>query len=148
MIQRKQTLFLLQSLFFNIALFFIPNKYFITDLLNKQALYLIPVVNSSIGHYVAITINCLMIILTLIVIFLFKKQSFQLTLSKILSFFWILLLLMILFCPFLNKETNDIKITTNYFSIFICFAGLLTTIFACKLIKRDIELLKSSERIR
>jgi hypothetical protein len=69
MIQRKQTLFLLQSLFFNIALFFIPNKYFITDLLNKQALYLIPVVNSSIGHYVAITINCLMIILTLIVIF-------------------------------------------------------------------------------
>jgi hypothetical protein len=148
MIQRKQTLFLLQSLFFNIALFFIPNKYFITDLLNKQALYLIPVVNSSIGHYVAITINCLMIILTLIVIFLFKKQSFQLTLSKILSFFWILLLLMILFCPFLNKETNDIKITTNYFSIFICFAGLLTNIFACKLIKRDIELLKSSERIR
>jgi len=148
MIQRKQTLFLLQSLFFNIALFFIPNKYFITDLLNKQALYLIPVVNSSIGHYVAIIINCLMIILTLIVIFLFKKQSFQLTLSKILSFFWILLLLMILFCPFLNKETNDIKITTNYFSIFICFASFLTIIFACKLIKRDIELLKSSERIR
>ncbi len=148
MIQRKQTLFLLQSLFFNIALFFIPNKYFITDLLNKQALYLIPVVNSSIGHYVAITINCLMIILTLIVIFLFKKQSFQLTLSKILSFFWILLFLMILFCPFLNKEMNSIKNTTNYFSVFICFAGLLTTIFACKLIKRDIELLKSSERIR
>jgi hypothetical protein len=148
MIQRKQTLFLLQSLFFNIALFFIPNKYFITDLLNKQALYLIPVVNSSIGHYAAIIINCLMIILTLIVIFLFKKQSFQLTLSKILSFFWILLFLMILFCPFLNKETNDIKITTNYFSVFICFASFLTIIFACKLIKRDIELLKSSERIR
>ena len=148
MIQRKQTLFLLQSLFFNIALFFIPNKYFYTDLLKKNILYLIPIVNSSIGHYVAIIINCLMIILTLIVIFLFKKQSFQLTLSKILSFFWILLLLMILFCPFLNKETNDIKITTNYFSIFICFASFLTNIFACKLIKRDIELLKSSERIR
>jgi len=148
MIQRKQTLFLLQSLFFNIALFFIPNKYFYTDLLKKNVLYLIPIVNSSIGHYVAIIINCLMIILTLIVIFLFKKQSFQLTLSKILSFFWILLLLMILFCPFLNKETNDIKITTNYFSIFICFASFLTIIFACKLIKRDIELLKSSERIR
>jgi len=148
MIQRKQTLFLLQSLFFNIALFFIPNKYIFTDLLNKNVLYLLPVVNSSIGHYVAIIINCLMIILTLIVIFLFKKQSFQLTLSKILSFFWILLFLMILFCPFLNKEMNFIKITTNYFSVFICFAGILTTIFACKLIKRDIELLKSSERIR
>ena len=148
MIQRKQTLFLLQSLFFNIALFFIPNKYFYTDLLKKNVLYLIPIVNSSIGHYVAIIINCLMIILTLIVIFLFKKQSFQLTLSKILSFFWILLLLMILFCPFLNKETNDIKITINYFSIFICFASFLTIIFACKLIKKDIELLKSSERIR
>ncbi len=148
MIQRKQTLFLLQSLFFNIALFFIPNKYIFTDLLNKNVLYLLPFVNSSIGHYVAIIINCLMIILTLIVIFLFKKQSFQLTLSKILSFFWILLFLMILFCPFLNKEMNFIKITTNYFSVFICFAGLLTIIFASKFIKRDIELLKSSERIR
>jgi hypothetical protein len=148
MIQRKQTLFLLQSLFFNIALFFIPNKYIFTDLLNKNVLYLIPFVNSSIGHHVAIIINCLMIILTLIVIFLFKKQSFQLTLSKILSFFWILLFLMILFCPFLNKEMNSIKITTNYFIVFICFAGLLTIIFAYKLIKRDIELLKSSERIR
>ncbi len=148
MIQRKQTLFLLQSLFFNIALFFIPNKYIFTDLPNKNVLYLTPFVNSSIGHYAAITINCLIIILTLIVIFLFKKQSFQLTLSKILSFFWILLFLMILFCPFLNKETNDIKITTNYFSVFICFASFLTIIFACKLIKSDIELLKSSERIR
>jgi hypothetical protein len=148
MIQRKQTLFLLQSLFFNIALFFIPNKYIFTDLFNKNALYLIPFVNSSIEHYVAIIINFLMIILVLIVIFLYKKQSFQLTLSKILSFFWIILILMILFCPFTNKETNSIAVTTNYFSIFICFAGLLTIIFACKLIKRDIELLKSSERIR
>ena len=148
MIQRKQTLFLLQSLFFNIALFFIPNKYIFTGLSNKNALYLIPVVNSSIGHYAAIIINCLIVILTLIVIFLFKKQSLQLKLGKILSFFWIILFLMILFCPFLNKETNSIEITTNYFSIFICFAGLLTIIFACKLIKRDIELLKSSERIR
>jgi hypothetical protein len=148
MIQRKQTLFLLQSLFFNIALFFIPNKYIFTGLSNKNALYLIPIVNSSIGHYAAILINGLIIILTLIVIFLFKKQSLQLKLGKILSFFWILLFLMILFCPFLNKETNAIEITTNYFSIFICFAGFLTTIFACKLIKRDIELLKSSERIR
>ena len=148
MIQRKQTLFLLQSLFFNIALFFIPNKYIFTDLLNKNVLYLIPIVNSSIGHYAAITINCLIIILTLIVIFLYKKQSLQLTLGKILWFFWIILILMILFCPFTNKETNATEITTNYFSIFICFAGLLTIIFACKLIKRDIELLKSSERIR
>ncbi len=148
MIQRKQTLFLLQSLFFNIALFLIPNKYFITDLLNKQSLYLIPVVNSSFGHYAAIIINCLIIILTLIVIFLFKKQSLQLKLGKILCFFWILLFFMILFCPFLNKETNDIKIITNYFSIFICFAGILTITFASKFIKRDIELLKSSERIR
>jgi hypothetical protein len=148
MIQRKQTLFLLQSLFFNIALFFIPNKYIFTDLPNKNVLYLIPFVNSSIGHYAAITINCLLIILTLIVIFLYKKQSFQLKLGKILWFFWIILILMILFCPFTNKETNATEITTNYFSIFICFAGLLTTIFACKLIKRDIELLKSSERIR
>jgi hypothetical protein len=148
MIQRKQTLFLLQSLFFNIALFFIPNKYILTDLPNKNVLYLIPFVNSSIGHYAAITINCLLIILTLIVIFLYKKQSFQLKLGKILWFFWIILILMILFCPFTNKETNATEITTNYFSIFICFAGLLTTIFACKLIKRDIELLKSSERIR
>jgi hypothetical protein len=148
MIQRKQTLFLLQSLFFNIALFFIPNKYIFTDLPNKNVLYLIPFVNSSIGHYAAITINCLLIILTLIVIFLYKKQSFQLKLGKILWFFWIILILMILFCPFTNKETNATEISTNYFSIFICFAGLLTTIFACKLIKRDIELLKSSERIR
>ena len=148
MIQRKQTLFLLQSLFFNIALFFIPNKYIFTDLLNKNVLYLIPFVNSSIGHYAAITINCLLIILTLIVIFLYKKQSFQLKLGKILWFFWIILILMILFCPFTNKETNATEITTNYFSIFICFAGILTIAFASKFIKRDIELLKSSERIR
>ena len=77
MIQRKQTLFLLQSLFFNIALFFIPNKYIFTDLLNKNVLYLIPIVNSSIGHYAAIIINCLMIILRLDAYFLLhiRKQS-------------------------------------------------------------------------
>lgn len=148
MIQRKQTLFLLQSLFFNITLFFIPNKYIYDDLLIKKGLYLIPVINSSIGHYSAITINSLMLILTLIIVFLFKQQSFQLKLTKILCVFWLILLLMILFCPFLNKETKFIEITTNYFSLFICLAGYLSIIFACKFIKRDVELLKSSERIR
>ncbi len=148
MIQRKQTLFLLQSLFFSIALFFIPNKYINDGLLIKKFIYLIPHINSSIGHYTAITINCLIITITLIIVFLFKQQSFQLKLTKILSIFWLILLLMILFCPFFNEQTIAGVITTNYLSVFVCLAGYLSIIFACKFIKRDIELLKSSERIR
>lgn len=151
MIQRKQTLFLLQLVFFGIALLFIPCNTIVTA---KGAVdvQLIPLrdslVSSSMGHLAAVTINFIGLILSFSAIFLYRRRELQVKLSYVLLAIWLILSLMIAFCPFVNKTPDVRDVEVNYFTLIIGAFAILAAFLAARFIKKDIELLKSADRIR
>ena len=124
MIQRKQTLFLLLSLFASGILFFYLNE-------NK--------LQSNILHYVGISVNLIASLLALITIFLFKKRTLQVKLSYALMLLQLALTLII---SFTSTSSN------SGLASIIGIVGAMGAYFAVRYIKKDIEILKSADRIR
>jgi len=151
MIQRKQTLFLFQLIFCGIALLFIPSNKIITTN-GILDVFLIPAKDqafqSTLGHTAAIAINLSGLILTFITIFLFKRRELQIKLCYMLMLLWITLILMICFYPFVIKTEGVNHIDVNYFNGLIGVFAIIAAWFAIKFIKKDIDLLKSADRIR
>jgi len=150
MIQRVQTLFLLQLIFLSVSLFFIPVQFIVTGN-NHINIYFLPIgvmFHSTAGHIAAIAINSLAILIALVTIFLFKKRELQLKLCYALVLFYIVLIGMIAFCPFAEKQENISQIKTNAFGYVICSVCIISAYLAARFVKKDIELLKSTDRIR
>jgi len=149
MIQRKQTLFLLQLVLFSVAMLFVPHQLIYTKL-KVNYLCLVPLVDftSTAGHLAAIALNFLGLVVALVTIFLFKKRELQIKLCYALMVVWVVILAMIIFCPFVMDNTEIIEIKKNYFGYLCCGFGIVAGYFAIKFIKKDIELLKSADRIR
>jgi hypothetical protein len=149
MIQRKQTLFLLQLVLFSVAMLLIPHQIIFSKVKNINV-YLFPLVDftSTMGHYAAIAINLVGLIVTIATIFLYKKRALQVKLCYILMFIWLVICAMIAFCPFVNKTDAIIEIKTNYFGYLCSAFAVLAAYMAIIFIKKDIELLKSADRIR
>ena len=149
MIQRKQTLFLLEIIFLGLALIFIPcqNIFTTTSCLN---LYLLPNDNfqTTSAHLVAVILNITGILIATTTIFLFKKRSLQVKICYALIALWVILTSMMLFCPFVLKTAEIIEIKINYFVVGIGFFSIIAAFFAAYFIKKDINLLKSADRIR
>lgn len=147
MIQRKQTLFLFQLVFFGIALLFIPSEW-VKSADVETPIFLTPIksggFSSSIGHQAAIVLNFVGLILAFITIFLFKQRNMQVKLCNVLMGLWIVLTSMILFCPFVESTTSSV----NYFNVIIGAFAILASFLAKRFIKKDIELIKSADRIR
>jgi hypothetical protein len=147
MIQRRQTLFLFELVFLAIALLFIPSQH-----VSAADIYLVPVnepgLESSSGHLAAVALNFAGLILAFATIFLYRKLRMQVILSYVLTFVWVILTLMILFCPFVLGRDMNSGIEPNYFAAVIGLFGIVAGILAARLIKKDIELLKSADRIR
>ena len=151
MIQRKQTLFLFQLIFFGIALLFISSKTVTTSNASID-IALVPAASNSfqstLGHLAAIGLNLLGLILTFITIFLFKKRELQIKLCYGLMLIWLTISLMILFCPFVKKSDGIPVEVVNYFSAILGLMAIVAVWFAINFIKKDIELIKSADRIR
>jgi len=149
MIQRKQTLFLLEMIFLGLALIFIPcqNIFTTTSCLN---LYLLPNANfqTTGAHLFAIILNITGIFLATTTVFLYKKRSLQIKICYVLITLWLILTSMMLFCPFVSKTTEIIEIKINYFVVGIGFFSIIAAFFASHFIRKDINLLKSADRIR
>lgn len=149
MIQRKQTLFLLQLVLFSIAMLFVPHQ-IIYSKANPYYVCMLPLVNysSTTFHIVAMALNFLALVITFVTIFLYKKRELQVKLCYFLILLWLAVLALLTFCPFLQPADTIIEIKKNYFgylcSAFAILAAYLATVF----IKKDIELLKSADRIR
>jgi hypothetical protein len=150
MIQRKQTLFLFQLIFLGIALLFIPCAK-ITTPANTYELLLIPInnpeVHSSAGHLAAVFINFGALVLAFVAVFLYKQRLAQLRLCYVIIFFWIVLMAMIAYCPFISSDV-PVTVEVNYLSLLIGAFAVLAAFLAARYIKRDIELLKSADRVR
>lgn len=150
MIQRIQTLFLIEMIFLGISLFFVPIQ-FLVDNGVSTPVHLIPmrsvVIDTTLGLSAAAGIVAIMIILSLITIFLFKKRELQVKLCYLLVILDVVLICMIAFCPFVNiNETTSIN--DNVFAYVILIVSSLSAYLAAFFIKKDIELLKSADRIR
>ncbi|MCA6435110.1 MAG: DUF4293 family protein [Bacteroidota bacterium] len=148
MIQRKQSLFLLSLAILSCMLLFLPNVTITTNGLS-HALSLAPnsEIPTTIGFSAAIAVNFLILVLSFVCIFLYKKRSLQLNICYALIIFSLILLLMLLFCPF-TKNTNPSDILKSYYPPIFSAIMMLDAFIAAKLIKKDIELLKSADRIR
>lgn len=150
MIQRKQSLFLLQLVVLALVLMFIPCMTVLTSGQNTDV-SLMPInhpqIKSSGGHYAAIAINGLSLVLSFLALFMYKKREQQRKLCFVLAGLWAILTLMFAFCPFVEAAT-PVLVSINMYAYFIGILGFMGAILAAKFIKRDIELLKSAERIR
>lgn len=151
MIQRKQTLFLFQLIFLGIALMFLPvkNATIAGQTLNPT---LVPIAvegaESTVGHMTAIFINFGGLILTFVTVFLYKRRKVQVKLSYTLLVLWLVLTLMILFCPFVKTTVGPVTEESNYFGVIVGIFSMLAAYLSARYIKKDIELLKSADRIR
>jgi len=152
MIQRKQSLFLFQLIILGIALLFIPVCTVFSGG-RELPVYLVKLddaqVHSTAGHQAAIALNFLALILASITIFLFNNRSLQLKMCWVQVLLWLMLALMIAFCPFLESDDHvAIQYKVNYFAVVLAALGIVGAYMAARFIKKDIELLKSADRIR
>ena len=150
MIQRIQTLLLLEVLFLSVSLLFVPSFFIVANGTNTPV-SLLPLSTdqylSSMGHFGAIAINLFASVLSLFTIFQFKKRELQVKLCYVLVVFFVVLILMLAFCPYLI-DPEKLEIKKNTFAFIILIICIVSSFIASRFIKRDIELIKSADRIR
>jgi hypothetical protein len=150
MIQRKQTLFLLSLVLLSVALMFIPSA---TAHSNGHTVnvYLLPfeseMATASIYQISAYLINIISLLLSFICIFIFKKRGLQLKLSYVLMICWLVETLILSSVSLVHPLEGIVIQNTNYGTLLGIF-GMLGAYMAVYYIKKDIELLKSADRIR
>jgi hypothetical protein len=151
MIQRKQTLFLFQLVFLGIALLFIPAQTVVTTH-TPLDIYLVPIAavqfSSSTWHLVAISLNFLGLVMAFVTIFLYRRRELQIKLCYLQMIIWAVLTLMILYCSFITWTDGVVKVEKNYLACIIGVLAIVAAFLAARFIKKDIELLKSADRIR
>ncbi|MCC6371480.1 MAG: DUF4293 family protein [Bacteroidia bacterium] len=151
MIQRKQTLFLFLLGALNAALLFIPSVKVVMNG-NTFPVVLEPLKNSelisTIGHTTAIFLNFASLVLAFLTVFIYNKRELQIKLCYALAGLWLVLSGMILFCPFITKTESISAVNVNYVAVAIGFIAVAIAFVAAKFIKKDIDLLKSADRIR
>lgn len=149
MIQRKQTLFLIELIFLGLSLLFVPCQTILTKT-TATNIYMMPLIDfqSTTGHLFAVILNFIGLVIATLTIFLFKKRELQIKLCYVLMVIWLILPAMMLFCPFVVKTETILEVKTNYFVVAIALFSMIAAYLAARFIKKDIELLKSADRIR
>jgi hypothetical protein len=151
MIQRKQTLFLFLSAFISIALLFMSNAS-LSTINGNVDLFLVPLTDpgipSTMGHSAAIIINFLVLFISCINVFLYRKRELQTRLCFVLLALWLVLALMLSLCPFVELSATVTAVHRNFLATVLAVAGMAASFLAARFIKKDIELLKSADRIR
>lgn len=150
MIQRKQTLFLLQIAFLALSLLFVPVQF----IGGAKALgaKLLPLngaaFSSTSSHVAAVALNFAGLILASATIFIFRKRQLQVNLCYLLMIIYAAVLALIAFTSFIQSEAIPQKPEVNLFGYIIPVVNIVSAYFAAHFVKKDIALLKSSERIR
>ena len=151
MIQRKQSLLLFQVIFLGISLLLIPVvnvvhsnvEYHLSLFFNSPAAE----IKTSIGHTAATLLNLLAVLISLFTLFQYKKLALQQKLTKVLIILYLALTLMILFCPFVELAEGQTS-KQSYLAATVGLVAAFGAWQAGRFIKKDIELLKSVDRIR
>jgi len=150
MIQRKQTLFLIELIFLASALLFIPSTIVIAPS-GSYNVFLLPstgTFTSSNWHIIAMIINFICLALAVASVFLFKKRTLQVNLCYTQLFLWVMLSAILAFCPLVERSGTISEIQNNYVGSAICLCAVFASFLAAKFIIKDIALLRNSDRIR
>ncbi len=147
MIQRIQTVFLLVVLACSVCLFFLP---FISyeNMFNTFTLSAFKQPFCGLLYYTAESLNLIILLLSFICIFLFKKRMLQGRISTILVFLNTILLLVLLFTK--TAIVEDFLGGAKH-TLWPSYLPVLSTIcayLAGRFIKKDEELVRSADRIR
>ena len=156
MIQRFQSLFLLISVIACVLTFFFPlagfwaeegsYNFFITGL---QALF--PGTSpAQINAVPLIAITAFTGLLTLLIIFLYKKRRLQIKMVRFSIMLNIVLILLIFFfyAPAIEKITNADADYTSGIGMYFPIISLVFLILANKYINKDEKLVRSADRLR
>ncbi len=150
MIQRKQTLFFLQSIFLSAALLFLPVCSFQLNGIRSDVSLVFFEGNGGISsalHEVAVLLNFLILALVSLTVFIYRKRELQIKLSFLSMILWLVLAALIGYGEFVTAA-ETISIQVNWLAVIICLVADIALYFAIRFIKKDIELLKSADRIR
>lgn len=147
MIQRIQTVFLFLSAVFAGILFFVPVASF--NLGNEVVNLSIFGAGDHANALLLLILAILMLVVPFVTIFLYKKRELQLKLSSLNVF------LNALFCGFIFLFYVDkvqgilsAETVTYAFGTYIPLVNMVLSILAMRWIKKDIELIKSIDRLR
>jgi hypothetical protein len=151
MIQRVQTLLWLEVAFLSISLLFVPVQTIILATGEAQV-HMMPLkeagASSTMGHIAAIILNFMAMIICFVCIFNYKKRELQIKLSWSLIVIFLVLIGMMAFCPFVNKSDAVQEVRTNVFGYLISGVAIISSFIAIRFVKKDINLLRSADRIR
>jgi hypothetical protein len=92
-------------------------------------------------------LNGTAILLGLITIFLYTRRPLQVRLCFVLMLLQLTLTLILSLCH-LAVDSEALSISGSGFAIIISTIGMISAYLAARLIKKDIELLRSADRIR
>ena len=147
MIQRKQTLFLLAVAIIGILMFFISfiafNRGTEPYTMNLAEGISSAVVSSNV--YYPFIINTIVVILTTVVIFLYKNRVLQYKLSNLLVLFNVFITGLFFLLSYINVPVENISYKIG------AFLPLISAVFAFlagHFIKKDEQLVRSADRIR
>ena len=147
MIQRKQTLFLLVVTILAGILFFLPFQK-LTNGENSWPVCLMPGCSTEINSniYYPMILNSMVFVLSIIVIFLFKKRILQFKLTNIIILFNVMILGLFFLLDFVVLEAGR---TISYeVGSFLPVISIVFAYMASHFIKKDEQLVRSADRIR
>ncbi len=147
MIQRIQTVFLFLSAVLAGFLFFIPIASF--DLGNEIVNLSIFGVENHSGALLLLILAVLMLAVPFVTIFMYKKRELQLKLSSFNVFLNALFCgLIFLFYVDNIREKLSAETVVYNFGVYVPLINMVLSILAMRWIKKDIELIKSIDRLR
>ena len=147
MIQRIQTVFLFLSAVFAGVLFFVPITSF--DLGNEIVNLSIFGAGNSVKALPLLILTILMLLIPFVTIFMFKKRELQLKLSSLNVFLNAVFCgLIFLFYDNSIQENLLVETITYAFGTYIPLINMVLSVLAMRWIKKDIELIKSIDRLR
>jgi hypothetical protein len=147
MIQRKQTLFLLAVTIIGILMLFIPFIRFNRDT-EPFTINFADGINSAgmtANIYYPFTINVLVIVLSTIIIFLYKNRVLQYKLANLVVLFNVFITGLFFLLPYVNVPAENISFT---FGAFLPIISAVFAFLAGHFIKKDEQLVRSADRIR
>ena len=147
MIQRIQTVFLFLSAVLAGFLFFIPIASF--DLGNEIVNLSIFGVENHSGALLLLILAVLMLAVPFVTIFMYKKRELQLKLSSFNVFLNALFCgLIFLFYVDNIQEKLSVETVVYNFGVYVPLINMVLSILAMRWIRKDIELIKSVDRLR
>lgn len=147
MIQRIQTVFLFFAAVFAGILFFAPIASF--NVGNEIVKFSVFGVENHTNALILLILAILMVIVPLITIFMYKKRELQLKLSS-LNVLLNAILCGLVFLFYVDKVQTCLSAesVTYAFGTYIPLINIVLSILAMRWIKKDIELIKSVDRLR